>query len=254
MIQMQDVTVFDMPVENVVYEHNVEFQNSPYSSYTLAYNVSNPQKVEIIPAENKVISPVSQYLIEKLNKGTVDEQERCLSYINKNLDTKSSAQYLDEELTKTLFALVDKDISNLKDITSKQKKLRLKQQDGKKLTDSEYKIAFTFSEKEKAEYNKVEAVYVIARIQNVLYKALKKRTGLQPKLSDMPAVSGLVNEIKNNPSENVRSASVAALAAMYQPAFKDDLLYLLSDLNKNANSEYMKKQTVQAIKYIQSKK
>lgn len=256
MIQMQDITVFDIPSEAQSYEQRIIFQTTPAvtAEYKLAYNVKSPKKPEIVEPQTKTISPVIIYLIQKLKNGTLEEQERCISSINKNLETKGALQYLDSGITNALFTLVESDISKYKEATNSQKRLRKKIQEGKKLSKEQYQNAYALSDREKAEYNQVEAIYVIARIQNLLYKELYKRSGLKPQFYDLPAVSGLINEAKNNRSENVKIAAISSLGMIYKPEFYDSLKQELQIIEQQSTSNNVKNEAQKVLKYIEAKK
>ena len=241
MIQMQDVTVFDIPVDVQASEQRIMFLNTkPAYNYNLAYNVKNPKKPQIVQPQTETISPLVSYLIQKLQTGTIEEQERCLFIIGKNLELKGSEQFLDESLTNALFSFANKDISKYKQATEKQKHLRKKLQEGKELSKKNYQIAYSLSEQEIAQKNQITAIFLIAKIQNVLYKEIKQRSDLQPKFYDLPAVPRLINEIQNNKNENIKIAAIEAFGIMYKYEFFDDITALLENIEKTATSQAVK--------------
>lgn len=252
MIQMQDVTVFDIPVEVQVSEQRITFQDKkPITyNYNLAYNVKNPKKPQIVNPQTETISPLVSYLIQKLQTGSIEEQEKCLSVIGKNIELKSNEQFLDESLTNELFNLINEDISKYKEATEKQKRLRKKIQEGKQLSKKEYLSAYNLSEQERVQKNQITAVFLIAKIQNVLYKEIKQRSNLMPKFYDLPAVSKLINEIKNNKNENIKIAAVDAIGVIYKYEFFDDITALLENIEKTTTSENVKNEAVQVKEKI----
>ncbi|MGN0014983.1 MAG: hypothetical protein ACI37T_06145 [Candidatus Gastranaerophilaceae bacterium] len=243
MIQMQDISVFDIPVDIQTAEQKIIVQNKKLISYNynLAYIVKTPQKPQIIEPQTETISPLVSYLIKILQTGSVTEQEKCLFVINKNIELKGNEQFLDESLTKALFNISNEDISKYKPATVKQKFLRKKIQEGKKLSKKDYVVAYNLSEQEKAQNNQITAILLIAKIQNVLYKEIKQRSDLEPKFSDLPAVPKLIAEIENNKNETVRIAAVEAIGSMYRYEFFNDICAVLESIEKTANSQDVQK-------------
>lgn len=247
MIQMQDVTVFDTPVEFQASEQRIIFQDKkPLTyNYNLAYNVKTPKKPQIVKPQTETISPLVSYLIQKLQTGSIEEQEKCLLVIGKNIEIKGNEQFLDESLTNALFNLVNDDISKYKEATEKQKRLRKKIQEGKELSQKDYFTAYNLSEQERVQKNQVTAIFLIAKIQNVLYKEIKQRSDLQPKFYDLPAVPKIINEIKNNQNENIQIAAVDAIGIMYRYEFFDEITSLLENIQKTTKSETVKQEAEQ---------
>lgn len=239
MIQIQDATVFDIPVDVQPSAQKIIFQDkkSITYNYNLAYNVKTPKKPQIIEPQTETISPLVSYLIKILQTGSVTEQEKCLFVIRKNIELKGNEQFLDESLTKELFNIANEDISKYKSATEKQKNIRKKIKEGKEVSKKDYATAYTFSEQEVAQNNQITAILLIAKIQNVLYKEIKQRSDLNPKFYDLPAVPKLIAEVENNKNEYVRLAAVEAIGSMYRYEFYDDICTLLESIEKTSSSK-----------------
>ncbi len=253
MIQVQDAVMFDVPVEakpcksNITYQNNIQDMNR----YLLTYEVKSKKIPEIVKPQTENISPLVTYLINKIKTGTPEEQKKCISIISRNLESKNGVQYFDTGITAALFELADSDISKYKDATLTQKRLRKKAKDGKKLSEKQMQKAYSFSEREKVECNQITSIYLIANIQNRLYKELYIRTGLKAGFYDLPAVSGLINEAKNNKNELIRIAAVSALGYMYKADYKSDFITALEDIGQTSSSPKVKEEVAKVLKYVE---
>ena len=251
MIDFQDISVYDFPVQVVAHEQRVVDFNRTIA-YTKTYNVKSPKKITIVKPQTNTISPQVNHSVQKLQNGSVLEKKQTLLNIMQALETKSAAQYLDASVTDALFAIVDEDISSLKDASCAQKCLRKKIKEGKKYSERKTAKALALSEKEQAENNKVMALYTVAQIQNVLFTELDKRSGLKASFSDMPASKKLLDEIQNNPDNNIKGVAVAALYKMYRPEFKKDLVPVFEKYSKSSIKE-VKESASKSLKLINAK-
>ncbi len=225
MIQMQDYTITEMPVNEHSYVQIIADKNFPeeISNYKISYEIQNKKQPTIVQPQTKSISPVVNYLISKLKTGTPIEKSRCLELIEKGIESKGNSQYLDAGLTDALFFVADENISKLSGPTLGQKMLRNKISKGKKVSLQKMTKAMELSDIELAQKNKLYSLFLIGKIQNLLYKDIKTRTGLNPKLYDMPATARLVEEVKNNPDDTIKASAIGALYLMNRPEFNEDL-------------------------------
>ena len=219
-----------LPVQEQIVSKNV--QND-----TFLVAVQTVKKPEIVRPETTQISPLMNYVIQELKTGTPEKQMENIYLINKGLNSKAAVQFLDENITNALFDLVNQDTSKLKKATSTQIKIRQKIEKGEQVSPEQAKKALTLSEQETAERNKVYALATIAKIQNILYKELTKRTDLKPSFYDMPAAAKIVDEYKNNPDKNIKKASLEALYIIYKPEFKKDLMPIFEQAATSQNQE-----------------
>lgn len=251
MIQMQDVTVFDMPVEVQAKEQRIaeidrRYNLSP-SSYTYKYETKKPT---IAQPRTKSISPVVAYLTEKLKRGTPQEQKQALVAVLQGLDKKKTAtQFLDTGLTDALFFVIEQDTSKMQGPTKKQIKYRKQLKENKRLSNDKIDYAVTLSQKEIAERNKAYSLYLVARIQDLLCDEIQNRTGVQPKITDLPIVQRLIKESQTNKDENIRGAALGALALLNRPEFEQDLAAIFSKASYTDN-KVVKEYAERALKSL----
>lgn len=249
MIQMQDVTVFDMPVEVQEQEQRIaELDRSKnISSYTYKYELKKPA---VVQPKTSTISPIVVYITEKLKHGTPQEQKRALVAILQGLDKKKgAAQYLDAGLTDALFYVIDQDTSKMQGPTRQQKRYRKQIQANKKLPKEKIDIAIELSEKELAERNKAYSLYLVAKIQDKLCDEIVNRTGIQPQLSDLSIVQRLIKVSQTNQDENIRGAALGALALLNRPEFEQDLSIIFSQA-ASSNCQTVKKYAERALRSL----
>ena len=220
MIDVQDISVLDKVRENIP----AKVITVDYSTrYLTAYASGDIKKVEIVKPQTQSISPVVNYIIDNLKNGTAAQQSKCLEKISKILSSAAAVQFLDEGITNALFYVVNQDTSKLKAPTRRQKKYRQQIQQGKKLSAKKVNEAYKLSEREIADRNKIYALADIAKIQNLLYDELLKRSDIKTSFKDMPAVPRLLEIYEKNPDGNLKAAAIGALYLMYRPEFKSDL-------------------------------
>ena len=235
MIDVQDLSVYDLISQNIPAQEQVVSKKVQNDTFLVA--VQNVKKPTVVAPDTTKISPVVNYMIQELRTGTPQKQTENIYLINKALNSNAAVQFLDENITNALFDVVNKDTSKLKKPTSKQIKLRKKIEKGENISSEQVKTALTLSDSETAERNKVYALATIAKIQNLLYKEITKRTGLKPKFYDMPAAAKLVEEYKNNADKNIQKASLEAIYIMYKPEFRNDILPIFEQAVTSQNQE-----------------
>lgn len=253
MIQMQDVTVFDMPIEVQAQEQRIAELDRTYnlstsnSAYTYKYETKKPK---IVQPKTTAISPMVIYLTEKLRQGNPQEQKRALVAILQGLNKKKgSAQYLDSGLTDALFFVIDQDTSKMQGPTRQQLRYRKQLRENKRLPKEKIDIAVQLSEKEMAERNKAYSLYLVAKIQSELCNQIADRTGLQPKVNDLPIVQRLIKVSQTNKDENIRGAALGALALLNRPEFEQDLSVIFSKA-ANSNDKIIKEYAERALKSL----
>ena len=253
MIQMQDVTVFDMPVEVQAQEQRIAKLDRNYnlspsnSTYTYKYEQKKPK---VVQPKTTSISPAVIYLSATLKQGTPQEQTRALVAILQGLNKKKgSAQFLDSGLTDALFFVINQDTSKLKGPTKQQIRYRKQLKENKRLPKEKIDIAVELSDKEIAERNKAYSLYLVAKIQSELCNQIEERTGLQPKVTDLPIVQRLIKVSQTNQDENIRGAALGALALLNRPEFEQDLSVIFSKA-ANTNDKIIKEYAERALKSL----
>lgn len=257
MIDIQDISVIEKINENVpVQMAIVSYNRNNLLSYTKTVKVVQSAKPNIVPPKTNTISPVVKYCIQTLNNGSITEQKQTMSMIAKYLDNpKSVPQFLDASVLDALFAVVDQDISKYKGPSFSQKRLRKKLANGVKLSKKDFDKACSLSDKEKAIKNKVYALALIAKLQNVLYTEITKRSDLKPSFYDMPAVSGLINLYKTTTDKDVKISAMGAIYLMYRPEFYNDIhdLYISFAQSDDADIKSIAQKVLAELEQKQSK-
>ncbi|MBQ2645714.1 hypothetical protein IJG14_09110 [bacterium] len=234
MIDVQNVDIIaDIADYKTVQQNIVKKNLEDIGIYKISYEIKKLKKPEIIAPETTTISPVIKYCVEQL-KASPKEQNTCLNLMLKGIENdKTAPQFLDFGILDGLFYIVNEDISKFQSPTFIQKRLRKQLSLGKKLSQKDIDKAYKLSDKEIAQRNKVLAIALIAKLQNVLYKELSLRSGLKPSFYDMPAVPQLIDTSKNNPDDDVKALAIGALYSMYRPEFKKDLVDIMQNASKS---------------------
>ena len=217
-----------------------------YSATTKAYRISyEQQNSAVINSDNsssaiykhelkkpaiktphtKTISPVAKMYADRLTNGDAQERAFLMNTINSVClqNVREAAALSDEDVTNALFGIIEEDISKLKKPTKRQIRLRKKLEENKNLSPKQKEIAMKNSEYEIAEQNKILAFYTLGTLQNLTYKIVIKRTGIEPNLKDSSVVEKIIYELKNNKDENMRAAAVGTLHMIAKPVYYEDL-------------------------------
>ena len=211
----------------------IQYNDTPSAIYK--HEVKKPK---IVKPQTTEISPVAKMYSERLKEGTADERKYIMENINFTINNspKSGLIYTDKNITDSLFAIIDQDISKLKKPSKRKLKLREEIKNNKKLSERQMQYALSLSEKEIAEQNKILAFYTLATIENLSYKYITKTTGVQPKFHDSAIVEKIIDEAKTNKDEQVRAAALGSLYITAKPEYNDELKIIfqnaLSDSSK----------------------
>lgn len=233
MIDFQDINIQDYLINANVYEQRiVEFNRS--ESLLLAYDrPSNPIKPQIVAPEVNYISPATIYVFKKLNNGTLQEKSECLNTMLKDISDGKAVQYLDESINDSLFNIVNENISKYKAPSAKTLKLRQEIQEGKQFSKEQSKKILAYTDREIAYANKIKALGIIAKLQNVLYEEMKSRADISLSFSQLPVVPKLIRIYKTNNDEQVRAGAIGALNLLSRPEFDNDLKLIFNDALKS---------------------
>ena len=258
MISIQDLQInnFQNPDEMVqmhklAYKQEnsslINLDNSKSAIYT--YEVKKP-KVGL--PQTKEIYPVVIIYANKLKTGDAEERAYIMNTIN-NLCTRNSKEaiaFSDENITNALFSIIDEDISKLKKPTRRQLRLRKDFNANKKLSKNQKTLAFSYSEYEIAEQNKLLAFYTISSIQNLMYKVITKKTGLKPDIYSNKVIEKIIDEAKNNKDGNMRAAAIGTLHVIAKPEYNQDFKIIFQ--SALSDKEQIVRDTAQeALLYIE---
>lgn len=224
----------------------VEYNDTPSAIYN--HEIKKPK---VITPQTNIISPIAKMYSDRLREGTANERKYIMENINFTINNspKSGLIYTDKNITDSLFAIIDEDISKLKKPSKRKLKLREEIKNNKKLSEKQVQFALTLSEKEIAEQNKVLAFYTLATIQNLTYKYITKTTGLQPKLHDSDVINKIISEAANNKDEQLRAAAIGSLYMIAKPEYNNELETIFQNALSD-NSKVVKDMAEEALENI----
>lgn len=215
---------------------------------------ATPAPAETAPAANTVDM---EKVLANLSDPDMDKQAIQMEEIaKKGLTNEADAvPYVQEDVFKKLFDIINVDSTNLAGPTEQQLQLREKvaqndlaiynaQQAGKdpatvelpnKLTADEEALANTITPLEQAERNKEYALFTTAVLQKTYGDEIEKRSGNVVPLTDLPGAAVVVDELKENQNPAIRMAAVDALRYIQRPEYKNDLAQIYTIAQSDAN-------------------
>lgn len=213
-----------------------------------------PAPAETAPAASAVDM---EKVLANLSDPDFDKQAIQMEEIaKKGLTNEADAvPYVQEDVFKKLFDIVNVDSTKLAGPTEQQLQLREKvaqndlaiynaQQAGKdpstvelpnKLTDDEVALANTITPLEQAERNKEYALFTTAVLQKTYGDEIEKRSGNVVPLTDLPGAAVVVDELKENQNPAIRMAAVDALRYIQRPEYKNDLAQIYTIAQSDAD-------------------
>lgn len=196
-------------------------------------------------------------VVENLGNPDFDVQCKELMDIGeKGLKNEASVvPYVQEDVFKKLFDIINVDSTKLAGPTEQQLQLREKvaqndvaiynaQQAGKdpstvqlphQLTPDEEALANTITPLEQAERNKEYALFTTAILQKAYGDEIEKESGSVVPLTDLPGSAVVVDELKDNQNPAIRTAAIDALRFIQRPEYKDDLAQVYSVAQNDAD-------------------
>ncbi|DAA97234.1 TPA: hypothetical protein CPT80_03355 [Candidatus Gastranaerophilales bacterium HUM_9] len=198
---------------------------------------------------NKVLTNLSD---PDYDKQAVQMEEIAKKGLTNEAD---AVPYVQEDVFKKLFDIINVDSTKLAGPTEQQLQLREKvaqndmaiynaQQAGKdpstvelpnKLTADEEKLANTITPLEQAERNKEYALFTTAVLQKTYGDEIEKRSGNVVPLTDLPGAAVVVDELKENQNPAIRLAAIDALRYVQRPEYKNDLAQIYSIAQSDAD-------------------
>lgn len=224
----------------------VEYGDTPSAIYKHAV-----KKPKVITPKTAEISPVAKIYSDRLKDGTADERKYLMENINFTINNspKSGLIYTDKDITDSLFAIINEDISKLKKPSKRKLRLREEVKNNKELSEKQAKYALSMTEREIAEQNKVLAFYTLGTIQNLSYRYILKTTGLSPKLHDSYIIDKVIYEAEQNKDENLRASAIGTLYMILKPEYKDELTKIFQNALSD-NSKAVKNMAEEALENI----
>ncbi|MGN0031790.1 MAG: hypothetical protein ACI37Q_07550 [Candidatus Gastranaerophilaceae bacterium] len=190
--------------------------------------VSEPTvaKPEVVPSEPITPQVDLNSFLARLSNPDFDVQEAAMNDIAKIVETTpdKATELIDSKVFDALVNIVNADTSALEGPTPEQIAAREKINSGAKdVTDADKELANKATPKDFAERNKCYALYRIANLQKLYADEVARLSNQTVPLTEMPAISTVVDNLKDNPNPFVRASAIEALSYIQNPAYKDDL-------------------------------
>ena len=141
---------------------------------------------------------------------------------------QKATELVDQKVFDQLNNIISFDSSKLEGPSQAQIDARQKIMEGKEVTEEEKNTANTMAPKELAERNKSYALYTIAMMDKLYADEVKKLTGNDVPLTELPEAVNVVNQLKDNPNPMVRASAIEALSYIQTPEYKKDLTTLFT--------------------------
>lgn len=188
---------------------------------------SNEIKPEVVPPTEVVPEVDLNEFISKLTNPDFDVQaaamEDIASLIKKSPD--KATELIDTKVFDALNNIINFDSSKLEGPSPEQNAAREKIINNKEVTDEERVLANTISApSEQAERNKIYALYATAMMQKLFADEVSKLSNAPVPLPELPGLSTVVEQLKNNPNPMVRASAIEALSYIQNPEYKKDLM------------------------------
>ena len=152
-------------------------------------------------------------------------------------------QVVSEPVMQALVDVIKEDTSSLEGPTDKQIEIAEKISKNEQLTPEEEKLSNELSPRDKANKNRIFALYTLAMIQKLQrdelnqYIETQKTNGEQPiepiKLENLVGYNDIVNVINNDPRPEVKVAAIQALEHVAQPDDKAKVEEILANALKS---------------------
>ena len=143
-------------------------------------------------------------------------------------EPQKATELLDKKIVDPLISIINADSSKLAGPTEEQNAARQKLMAGQKLSEQEEALAKTITPMEQAERNKSYAMFTLAILEKLYGEEIKKLTGSNVPLTELPAAMNIVDQLKDNANPMVRASAIEALSYIQAPEYKKDLETLFS--------------------------
>ena len=193
--------------------------------------------------------------IDELTQGLADtDVDKKAQTINKiaeyaQSEPSTALQVVSEPVMNGLINVINEDTTGLEGPSEKQIAVAEKIAKGEQLTPEEDALSEQLSPRDKANKNRIFALYTLAMIQKLQREELnqyietQKANGEQPiqplKIEELPGYNDVVNVIKNDSRPEVKVAAMQALQYVAEPGDKATVETALAD-SLNSKDEVVK--------------
>ena len=188
--------------------------------------VAPAQQPEVVPAAQPVVPQVDlNGFIASLANPDFEVQADTMEAIAKMVkeEPQKATELLDAKVVDSLTQIINKDSSKLAGPTQEQNAARQKLMSGQKISAQEEALAKTITPMEQAERNKSYAMYTLAILEKLYGEEIKRLTGADVPLTELPAAMTIVDQLKDNANPMVRASAIEALSYIQTPEYKKDL-------------------------------
>ncbi len=182
-------------------------------------------KPEVVPSEQVAPQVDINSFIAKLANPDYDTQAAGMEEIANLVKTspEKATELVDTKVFDALTNIINADTSKLEGPTKEQLAAREKFMSGKEVSPEEKELANKLSPKEQAERNKSYALFTSAIMQKLYGDEVKRLSNTTVPLTELPGVTTVVDNLKDNPNPMVRASAIEALSYIQNPEYKKDL-------------------------------
>ncbi len=237
-IQQQNINYPPTPAPAPVEVPKTETPVVPAPVVSEPTEVKTAEKPEVVPGEPVTPQVDINSFIAKLANQDFDVQAAGMEEIaNMVKETpEKAAELVDSKVFDSLTNIVNFDSSALEGPSQEQVAAREKIITGKQVTDAEKELANKITPKEQAERNKSYALFTAAILQKLYADEVARLSNQTVPLTELPGISTVVDNLKDNPNPLVRASAIEALSYIQNPAYKNDLTTVFTVAQKDSDA------------------
>lgn len=245
--QMMPESVMTQPQQPQI----VEQQPQPVEQQPQTQAVEQQPQVEATTPQEVPMTINTDELIQQLKDADADKRAAAINQLAAyaQAEPKVALQVVSEPVMNALVDVIKEDTSNLEGPTDKQIAVAEKITKGEKLTPEEEALSEQLSPRDKANKNRIFALYTLAMIQKLQrdelnqYIEMQKANGEKPiaplTLNDLVGFNEVVNVINNDSRPEVKVAAIQALQYVAEPQDKENVKQILAQ-SLNSGDEAVK--------------
>ena len=232
-------------------ETNQAQQNAPaQQEQTVEQTTQQPEVAEVQNNNNAQVINIDE-LTKGLQSTDNDTKAKTINQIAEYVQStpETALQVVSEPIMKSLVNIINEDTSALEGPTDQQIAIAEKIAKGEQLTPEENALSEQLSPRDKANKNRIFALYTLAMIQKLQrdelnqYIETQKANGEQPieplPIDQLIGYNDIVNVINNDPRPEVKVAAIQALQYVAEPQDKASIETVLKD-SLNSQDEAVK--------------
>ena len=224
--------------------------NQAQQVQTAAQEVQQPEVAEVQNNNNAQVINIDE-LTKGLQSTDNDTKAKTINQIAEYVQStpETALQVVSEPIMKSLVNIINEDTSALEGPTDQQIAIAEKIAKGEQLTPEENALSEQLSPRDKANKNRIFALYTLAMIQKLQrdelnqYIETQKANGEQPieplPIDQLIGYNDIVNVINNDPRPEVKVAAIQALQYVAEPQDKASIEAVLKD-SLNSQDEAVK--------------